>query len=163
VVILHDLTLALRYATHALLMSEDGLALHGPANEVLTPAQCSRALRTPIIRISDGTHAALIPDGKRHERYREHHPGRRRPRRTPQGRMVRKKEVVDAKIAAADRARRDRHHHRQRQGQVELGLRHGGARDGPRHATGVVQFIKGAIPSGEEMFLRAFRSNASST
>ncbi|MCA3233518.1 MAG: ABC transporter ATP-binding protein, partial [Cupriavidus sp.] len=67
VVILHDLTLALRHATHALLMSEDGLALHGPAEDVLTPAQCSRALRTPIIRISDGTHAALIPDGKRHE------------------------------------------------------------------------------------------------
>jgi ABC-type cobalamin/Fe3+-siderophores transport system ATPase subunit len=31
VVILHDLTLALRYATHALLMAEDGHALHGPA------------------------------------------------------------------------------------------------------------------------------------
>ncbi|WP_066731960.1 ABC transporter ATP-binding protein [Cupriavidus sp. D384] len=64
VVILHDLTLARRHATHALLMSEDGVALHGPAPEVLTPAQCSRALRTPIISISDGTHTALIPDGK---------------------------------------------------------------------------------------------------
>ncbi|GJG93430.1 ABC transporter ATP-binding protein [Cupriavidus pauculus] len=64
VVILHDLTLARRYATHALLMAEDGQALHGPAHEVLTPAQCSRALRTPIISISDGTHIALIPDGK---------------------------------------------------------------------------------------------------
>jgi iron complex transport system ATP-binding protein len=63
VVILHDLTLALRYATHALLMSEDGHALHGPAQDVLTPAQCSRALRTPIIRISDGSHVALVPDG----------------------------------------------------------------------------------------------------
>jgi len=63
VVIVHDLTLAQRYASHALLMSEDGQALHGPASDVLTPAQCSRALRTPIIRISDGTHAALIPDG----------------------------------------------------------------------------------------------------
>lgn len=64
VVILHDLTLARRYATHALLMSEDGHALHGPAQDVLTPAQCSRALRTPIISISDGTHTALIPDGR---------------------------------------------------------------------------------------------------
>ncbi|MBV8272676.1 MAG: ABC transporter ATP-binding protein [Cupriavidus sp.] len=63
VVILHDLTLAHRYASHALLMAEDGHAIHGPAHEVLTPAQCSRALRTPIISISDGTHTALIPDG----------------------------------------------------------------------------------------------------
>lgn len=63
VVILHDLTLARRYASHALLMAEDGQALHGPTHEVLTPAQCSRALRTPIISISDGTHTALIPDG----------------------------------------------------------------------------------------------------
>lgn len=63
VVILHDLTLALRYASHALLMSEDGDAIHGVAQDVLTPAQCSRALRTPIIRISDDSHVALIPDG----------------------------------------------------------------------------------------------------
>jgi len=62
-VILHDLNLARRYATHALLMSEDGQALHGPAPEVLTPAQCSRALRTPIVSVSDGLHTALIPDG----------------------------------------------------------------------------------------------------
>lgn len=63
VVILHDLTLARRYASHALLMAEDGHAIHGPAQDVLTPAQCSHALRTPIISISDGTHTALIPDG----------------------------------------------------------------------------------------------------
>jgi len=63
VVILHDLTLAHRYATHALLMAEDGHAIHGPAHEVLTPAQCSHALRTPIISLSNGTHTALIPDG----------------------------------------------------------------------------------------------------
>ncbi|AZG13571.1 ABC transporter ATP-binding protein [Cupriavidus pauculus] len=69
VVILHDLTLARRYASHALLMAEDGPALHGPAPEVLTPAQCSRALRTPIISLSDGTHTALIPDGYPHERH----------------------------------------------------------------------------------------------
>ncbi|MGO4303026.1 ABC transporter ATP-binding protein [Cupriavidus sp. RAF12] len=62
-VILHDLNLARRYATHALLMAEDGHALHGPAHQVLTPAQCSRALRTPIVSVSDGTHTALIPDG----------------------------------------------------------------------------------------------------
>ncbi|CAG2149180.1 ABC transporter ATP-binding protein [Cupriavidus numazuensis] len=63
VVILHDLNLARRYATHALLMAEDGTALHGPAQQVLTPEQCSRALRTPIVSVTDGFHTALIPDG----------------------------------------------------------------------------------------------------
>ncbi|WP_432257978.1 ABC transporter ATP-binding protein [Cupriavidus sp. TMH.W2] len=63
VVILHDLTLALRYATHALLMAEDGTTLHGAASQVLTPEHCSRALRTAIVSVSDGAHTALIPDG----------------------------------------------------------------------------------------------------
>lgn len=67
VVIVHDLNLARRYATHALLMAEDGHALHGPARDVLTPDQCSRALRTPIVSVSDGTHWALIPNGTRHD------------------------------------------------------------------------------------------------
>lgn len=63
VVILHDLTLALRYATHALLMAEDGTTLHGTAARVLTPEHCSRALRTAIVSVTDGAHTALIPDG----------------------------------------------------------------------------------------------------
>jgi len=63
VVILHDLNLARRYATHALLLAEDGLCLHGPAAQVLTPAHCSHALRTPIVSVSDGRHTALIADG----------------------------------------------------------------------------------------------------
>ncbi|WP_018311314.1 ABC transporter ATP-binding protein [Cupriavidus sp. UYPR2.512] len=63
VVILHDLTLARRYATHALLMAEDGTTLHGTAAQVLTPEHCSRALRTAIVSVTDGAHTALIPDG----------------------------------------------------------------------------------------------------
>ncbi len=63
VVILHDLNLARRYATHALLLAEDGLCLHGLAAQVLTPAHCSHALRTPIVSVSDGRHTALIADG----------------------------------------------------------------------------------------------------
>jgi iron complex transport system ATP-binding protein len=63
VLILHDLNLARRYATHALLMSEDAHCLHGPAAQVLTPAHCSRALRTPIVSVSDGAHIALIANG----------------------------------------------------------------------------------------------------
>ncbi|NUO85412.1 MAG: ABC transporter ATP-binding protein [Cupriavidus sp.] len=73
VVILHDLTLALRYATHALLMAEDGTALHGPAAQVLTPEHCSRALRTAIVSVSDGAHTALIPDGARPTTLNSHH------------------------------------------------------------------------------------------
>ncbi len=63
VVILHDLNLARRYATHALLMAEDATAQHGIAGDVLTPERCSRALRTPIVSVSDGLHTALIADG----------------------------------------------------------------------------------------------------
>lgn len=65
-VILHDLNLARRYATHALLLAEDGLCLHGPAAQVLTPAYCSHALRTPIVSVSEGHHTALIADGAFH-------------------------------------------------------------------------------------------------
>lgn len=61
--ILHDLNLARRYATHALLMAEDGSCLHGPADEILTPAHCSRALRTPIVAVAQGAHTALIANG----------------------------------------------------------------------------------------------------
>jgi len=63
VAILHDLNLARRYATHALLMAEDGSARHGPAAEVLRPEHCSAALRTSIVAVSDGVHTALIADG----------------------------------------------------------------------------------------------------
>lgn len=61
--ILHDLNLARRYATHALLMAEDGSCLHGPADRILTPANCSRALRTPIVAVAQGGHTALIANG----------------------------------------------------------------------------------------------------
>lgn len=72
-------------------------------------------------------------------------------------RMVRKKEVVDAKIAAAQTER----------GVVVITTGNGKGKSssgfgmvvramGHGMRTGVVQFIKGAIPSGEEMFLRRF-------
>jgi iron complex transport system ATP-binding protein len=64
VVIVHDLNLARRCATHALLMSEDGQALHGAACEVLSAEHCSRVLRTPIASVSDGAHTALVPHGR---------------------------------------------------------------------------------------------------
>jgi cob(I)alamin adenosyltransferase len=72
-------------------------------------------------------------------------------------RMVRKKEVVDAKIAAAQTER----------GVIVITTGNGKGKSssgfgmviramGHGMRTGVVQFIKGAIPSGEEMFLQRF-------
>ncbi|MBB2916010.1 cob(I)yrinic acid a,c-diamide adenosyltransferase [Cupriavidus alkaliphilus] len=72
-------------------------------------------------------------------------------------RMVRKKEVVDAKIAAAQDERgvivittgNGKGKSSSGFGMVVRALGHG-------MRTGVVQFIKGAQPTGEEMFLRRF-------
>ncbi|TWG80260.1 iron complex transport system ATP-binding protein [Cupriavidus gilardii J11] len=63
VLIVHDLNLARRYATHALLMPEGEPCLAGQASAMLTAANCSRVLRTPIVSVAEGGHAALIPDG----------------------------------------------------------------------------------------------------
>ncbi|WP_423192358.1 cob(I)yrinic acid a,c-diamide adenosyltransferase [Cupriavidus sp. H18C2] len=72
-------------------------------------------------------------------------------------RMVRKKEVVDAKIAAAQAERgvivittgNGKGKSSSGFGMVVRAMGHG-------MRTGVVQFIKGAIPSGEELFLQRF-------
>ncbi|ABF09659.1 cob(I)yrinic acid a,c-diamide adenosyltransferase [Cupriavidus metallidurans] len=72
-------------------------------------------------------------------------------------RMVRKKEVVDSKIAAAQNERgvivittgNGKGKSSSGFGMVVRAMGHG-------MRTGVVQFIKGAFPSGEEMFLRRF-------
>ncbi|GAA7760796.1 MULTISPECIES: cob(I)yrinic acid a,c-diamide adenosyltransferase [Cupriavidus] len=72
-------------------------------------------------------------------------------------RMVRKKEVVDSKIAAAQTERgvivittgNGKGKSSSGFGMVVRAMGHG-------MRTGVVQFIKGAFPSGEEMFLRRF-------
>lgn len=62
VLTVHDLNLARRFATHALLMDGEGHATAGPAADVLTPEHCARVLRTPIVAVDDGRHLALIPD-----------------------------------------------------------------------------------------------------
>ncbi len=72
-------------------------------------------------------------------------------------RMARKKEVVDAKIASAQAERgvivittgNGKGKSSSGFGMVVRAMGHG-------MQTGVVQFIKGAIPSGEEMFLQRF-------
>jgi iron complex transport system ATP-binding protein len=57
----HDLNLARRFATHALLLDGAGAAYAGPVHEVLTPALTSRVFGYPLILIRDGEHEALIP------------------------------------------------------------------------------------------------------
>jgi iron complex transport system ATP-binding protein len=64
----HDLNLARRFATHALLLDGNGGAYAGPVRDVLTPTLTSRAFGYPLILIRDGEHEALIPAPRaRHE------------------------------------------------------------------------------------------------
>lgn len=57
----HDLNLARRFATHALLLNGDGTALCGPVEEVVQAVHCSRAYRTPMIELREGEYRALVP------------------------------------------------------------------------------------------------------
>ncbi|MEM5389037.1 ABC transporter ATP-binding protein [Paraburkholderia phymatum] len=57
----HDLNLARRFATHALLLEGNGAAHAGLVREVLTPSLASRAFGYPLVLICDGDDEALIP------------------------------------------------------------------------------------------------------
>jgi iron complex transport system ATP-binding protein len=57
----HDLNLARRFATHALLLDGQGATHAGPARDVLTPELASRAFGYPLALIRDGDHEALVP------------------------------------------------------------------------------------------------------
>lgn len=57
----HDLNLARRFATHAVLMHGDGTADAGPVREVLTPALASRAFGYPLVLIEADGYEALVP------------------------------------------------------------------------------------------------------
>ncbi|WP_044041177.1 ABC transporter ATP-binding protein [Caballeronia insecticola] len=57
----HDLNLARRFATHALLLDGRGGACAGPVAEVLTPERASAAFGYPLALIRDGEHEALVP------------------------------------------------------------------------------------------------------
>ncbi|WP_229012537.1 ABC transporter ATP-binding protein [Paraburkholderia gardini] len=61
----HDLNLARRFATHALLLDGNGTAHAGPVRDVLTPALASSAFGYPLVLIRDGEHEALIPSTQR--------------------------------------------------------------------------------------------------
>ena len=57
----HDLNLARRFATHALLLEGNGAVHTGPARDVLTPALASRAFGYPLVLIEQGGYEALVP------------------------------------------------------------------------------------------------------
>lgn len=57
----HDLNLARRFATHALLMDGEGAAHAGRVAEVLTPALASRVFGYPLVLIEQDGHEALVP------------------------------------------------------------------------------------------------------
>ncbi|MDE1182914.1 ABC transporter ATP-binding protein [Paraburkholderia sp.] len=57
----HDLNLARRFATHALLLDGQGHAYAGPARDVLSPELAGRAFGYSLILLKDGEHEALIP------------------------------------------------------------------------------------------------------
>ena len=55
----HDLSLAARHATHALVMAPTG-CVAGPAAEVLTEAGLTAAFDHPVRRLVDGDTVALV-------------------------------------------------------------------------------------------------------
>ena len=57
----HDLNLARRFATHALLLDGRGGFHAGPVREVLTPERASAAFGHPLVLIREGEHEALVP------------------------------------------------------------------------------------------------------
>ena len=59
---LHDLNLAARFATHAMLFRGDGRVEVGPVAEVMTPAALSGAFRYPVARAELGGRAVFVPD-----------------------------------------------------------------------------------------------------
>lgn len=57
----HDLNLARRFATHALLLDGHGRAHAGPVRDVLTPERASAAFGFPLTLIQQDGHEALVP------------------------------------------------------------------------------------------------------
>jgi iron complex transport system ATP-binding protein len=57
----HDLNLARRFATHALLLDGRGHAWAGRVHDVLTPARASDAFGYPLVLIRESGRDALLP------------------------------------------------------------------------------------------------------
>jgi iron complex transport system ATP-binding protein len=57
----HDLNLARRFATHALLLDGKGTVIAGEVTEVLSADHASRAFGFPLTLLRDGAHEVLVP------------------------------------------------------------------------------------------------------
>lgn len=57
----HDLNLARRFSTHALLLDGHGNVHAGRVRDVLTPERASAAFGYPLALIRDGAHEVLVP------------------------------------------------------------------------------------------------------
>ncbi len=58
---LHDVNLAVRFCTHALLLFDDGVGLHGAVAEVITPETLTRLYACPIREIRDSRGSLYVP------------------------------------------------------------------------------------------------------
>ena len=57
---IHDLNLAFRFATHAMLFREDGVVDIGPINEVMNNAALSLAFRYPVVQMQAGRQTVFV-------------------------------------------------------------------------------------------------------
>ncbi len=58
----HDLNLAARFATHAMLYRQDGSVDHGPIEDVMNDAALSRAFRYPVAQVKVGARTVFVPN-----------------------------------------------------------------------------------------------------
>ncbi|MBS0347442.1 MAG: ABC transporter ATP-binding protein [Proteobacteria bacterium] len=59
--VLHDINLTARYASHVLLLDGEGGHIFGPAAEVLTTERLSAAFGHPLRAVADGTATLFVP------------------------------------------------------------------------------------------------------
>lgn len=59
--VLHDINLSIRYASHVLLLDGNGGHVFGPAAEVLTAPRLSAAFGHPLRAVADGDHVLFVP------------------------------------------------------------------------------------------------------
>ncbi len=62
--VLHDLTMAARYAHRVAIMEKGRVTALGPTEETLDPALLSRVFATPILRLQAGTTVAFVSPGE---------------------------------------------------------------------------------------------------
>ena len=58
----HDLDLAARFASHALLLTPQATALQGPIDSVLTEAALEAAFGHRVARVEAAGHTLFVPD-----------------------------------------------------------------------------------------------------